>query len=197
MKRKEASIRLAREIPLFMESWMSAWDKATPLFYPGYDTRAKTTVLQMHAVLEAKERVDGVKRIEYRATDSQHLFVVEDTAIIRLKKLDDRHRSRNYPTATSNRIYRQQGLPGFPELPWLTIGAVINTDWTEVTGVYMTFPNSPYANNWVMDVTTGQAKEIDLHETNFDDELDESQPPIFKPRRDIQEGDTDIEATGA
>lgn len=111
-----------------------------------------------------------------------HLFVLPEVVAIRFKKLDQQFLSRNYPTPTAEGIYRQQGLPGLEEIAWLTVGIVPNADWTDYSGVFLTCPKSPSANNWVLDITSGTARDINEFEITFDDALEQPGQRRFRPR---------------
>jgi hypothetical protein len=153
-------------------------------------------MLNMHAVIAMRELFLGSARVRYECIETRHLFFVKDLAIIRVKQLDEKHRSRNYPTQASNNIYRQQGLPGLEDLPWLTVGLVPNQDWTNYAGIFMAHPRTPNANDWVLDLTTGSARNINEFEINFDDVLTEPTTRRFRPRRD-GEAEESIGGAGA
>jgi hypothetical protein len=112
-----------------------------------------------------------------------HLFVLPEVAAIRFEKLDQQFLSRNYPTATAEGIYRQEGLPGLEEIAWLTVGIVPNADWTDYAGVFMTCPKSSSANHWVLDITSGIARDINEFQITFDDALEKPAQRRFRPRR--------------
>ena len=125
-----------------------------------------------------------------RADDAP--FVLPEVVAIRFKKLDQQFLSRNYPTPTAEGIYRQQGLPGLEEIAWLTVGIVPNADWTDYSGVFLTCPKSPSANNWVLDITSGTARDINeskspltMHLNNQDNDASdqERRPPKKKVPR--------------
>jgi hypothetical protein len=169
-------------IPVFRQAWVEAWDEVRDLLHPEYDNRTRTSLLHMHAVMRAKALTYG-GTIGYRCVETRHLFLVGESAVLRLKKLDDQHIARNYPTETSEKIYRQEGLPGLEDRPWLTVGLVPNKDWTDYAGIYLTYPRHSGANNWVVNITA-QPQDIDKLQNNFDESLNESTRRRFRPKRD-------------
>jgi hypothetical protein len=181
----EAAEEFTAEVPIFCQAWQDGWLSASNSFDPLDDARCRTTILQMRAVSAARTLFDGNPEIEYMCAQNMHLLVVRDIAVFRFKKLDQQFLSRNYPTATAEGIYRQEGLPGMEDIPWLTVGIVPNTDWTDYSGVYMTCPRSSASNNWVLNISSGVAKDINELETNFDHELEQPERARFRPRKDL------------
>ena len=183
MTAREASETFREEFPVFGQACRNGWDEATRVFHPQDDNRCRTTLLQMRAVIAAQQLFYAGQRFRYQCVQTMHLFVLPEIAVIRFKKLDQQFLSRNYPTPTAEGLYRQEGLPGFEVVPWLTVGVVPNADWTDYSGVFMTCPRSPGANNWVLDITSGIARDINDFETTFDDALEEPAQRRFRPRR--------------
>jgi hypothetical protein len=153
-------------------------------------------VLHMEAVLAARRLIAAGSSLKYFCVGTRHLFHFPGRAMIRFKKLDTDHLARNFRTPTSDRIYRQEGLIGFEPVPWLHLGLIPNQDWTDFSGIYLTHPKGPSRNNWVLDVTSGIAKEIDPQQTNFDDAIERPTERRFRARRDESEGLSDVRDSG-
>jgi hypothetical protein len=170
-------------IPSLRESWKRAWSDITGEYNnPEHDNRCRSTLLQMQAVIHAKRLT--AEFLDYKYIDTRHLFVLPEVAVFRLKKLDQHHLSKNYPTDTSNKIYRQQGLPGLDDIPWLTVGLVPDEDWVEPVGTFITYPKYSGANNWVLDIS-GEPQDIEDLQTTFyqDIEATDAQSRRFRPKR--------------
>ena len=196
MTSTKAIERLAPVIPLMRESWKRAWGDITGEYNNAeHDNRCRTTILQMQAVIHAKRLT--AEYLDYKCVETRHLFILPGVAVLRLKKLDQEHLSRNYPTKTSERIYRQQGIPGLEDMPWLTVGLVPNEDWVDYAGIFITYPKWSGANNWVISIT-GEPQDIDQLQTTFYEEIETSnaQPRRFKPKRTDQERRTDADESG-
>jgi hypothetical protein len=196
MTSPEAIEQLRPVFPPLRESWQRAWADLTGKYNnPEHDNRCRSTILQMHAVIHAKRLT--AEFLDYTPIETRHLFVLPDVAVFRLKKLDQQHLSRNYPTETSNKIYRQQGLPGLDDLPWFTVGIVPNEDWVDYAGIFIAYPKWSGANNWVIDIT-GEPHDIDELQTTFheDFEATDGESRRFKPKRTDQQRRTDAGSAG-
>jgi len=183
-------------IPPLRESWKRAWaDITTDYNNPEHDNRCRSTILQMQAVIHAKRLT--AEFLDYRPIATRHLFVFPDVAVFRLKKLDQLHLSRNYPTRTSDAIYRQEGLPGLNDIPWLTGGLVPDEDWVEPVGTFITYPKYSGANNWVIDITA-EPHDIEELQTTFHEEMEtpDAESRRFRPKRTDQGKRADADDTG-
>lgn len=97
------------------------------------DSRAQAACTYCHMLAEAERRFSsraGVRMIEIRGLK---LWLCEEAnAVIRLKKMDEDGRGRNYPTQQAKDFDRGDDLPGLPMPPLrLTAGYLLDRTGTE------------------------------------------------------------------
>jgi len=175
------SMGAAREfgdvIPLFREAWKLAWADIIGRFNePGWDNRCRSQVIQMQAVIHARELLSGNPDVRHFMIDNRHVFSVRNCGLFRLKQLDENHCTSNYATSAARAFDGQSQLSGLEEYQRFTIGLMPNPDWTDYVGIYMTFPKALRQRpNWVLDIT---GTPIDVE--SLQDEFNES---VSKPER--------------
>lgn len=98
--------------------------------------RWKTTTMHEFMVQHARARLDGVQGVAL-VEGNRFLASVEDTLLLRFKKLDQTLRTSNYPTPTAQRFDAQLPLASLlsPRLPRVTVGYQPRRDWTELIAV--------------------------------------------------------------
>jgi hypothetical protein len=198
MTSKDAIKNLDAFFPLFRKAYQDAWrEVTTKRIEPEYDKRTCSALLHMHAVMCAKRLVSSNPNVIYECIQTRHLFLIKpELAIFRLKQLDEFHTSSNYPTDTSERIYRQQGIPGW-ELPWLTVGIIPNKDWTDFSGPFVTCPKNADHNNWVLSIANnGPAIDINNLQVDFDDAITVTKTKRFIPKRGANGKEADNAVSG-
>jgi hypothetical protein len=106
-----------------------------------HSVRAAATCTYDHMVAEAERRLTGLERIVFRDIRGLKVWIVDDKAVIRFKKMDEDGRSRNYPTKQAKDYDRQQQLPGLPFPPLnLVAGYLLDPTGTEVVRVQVSRP---------------------------------------------------------
>jgi hypothetical protein len=97
-----------------------------------HSPRATATCIYDHMVAEADRRFldrDGVRPIDVRGLK---LWIVGIFAAVRLKKMDEDGKSRNYPTKQAKAFDTGKELPGLPPAPIrLTAGYLLDPTGTE------------------------------------------------------------------
>jgi hypothetical protein len=106
------------------------------------DSRAQAACTYSHMLAEAYRRFDG--RSGVRALDIRNLKVwhfEQADVVIRLKKMDEDGRSRNYPTKQAKAFDGQMELPGLPSPPIrLTAGYLLDATGTELIRSQISLP---------------------------------------------------------
>lgn len=99
-----------------------------------HDVRAQAACTYCHMLADADRRFDGRPRVRPLDIRGLKLWLFEDSnAVIRLKKMDEDGRSRNYPTRQAKDFDGQKELPGLPMPPVrLTAGYLLDATGTFV-----------------------------------------------------------------
>ncbi len=106
------------------------------------DVRAQAACTYAHMVAEADRRFvgrPGVRTLDIRGLKLWHF---EDAdVVVRLKKMDEDGRSRNYPTKQAKTFDRQMELPGLPSPPLrLTAGYLLDATGTGLVRSQIAMP---------------------------------------------------------
>jgi len=79
-----------------------------------HDPRAQASCTYCHMVAEAERRFLDRQRIVLKDLRGLKVWLIEDKAVLRWKKMDEDGRSRNYPTKQAQDFDRGHTLPGLP-----------------------------------------------------------------------------------
>ena len=178
----QAAEEFSDVIPIFAQAWNMAWGDLMDRFNePGWDNSTRSHVIQMQAVSHARELFNGSPDVAYFTVNNRHVFQVRDNGLFKFKQLDQNHCSSNYPTPAAFEFENQGRLYGLEDCQRFTVGFIPNPDWTDYVGIYITFPKAlRQAPNWVLDITSGVAIDIESLQEEFDERI--SQPERrFKP----------------
>ncbi|MCC8957862.1 hypothetical protein H8B02_31860 [Bradyrhizobium sp. Pear77] len=115
------------------------------------DVRAQSACTYCHMHAEADRRLidrDGIKRLEVRG--GLKLWLLEEAnVVIRLKKMDEDGRTRNYPTKQARDYDAQRELPELPLPPVrLTAGYWLDATGQIINRVQIARPNGKLAPTW-------------------------------------------------
>lgn len=106
-----------------------------------HDARASAANIYCHMLADAERRLLGVRGIVPLDIRGLKVFLVEDKAVLRLKRMDEEGRSRRYPTKQAKDYDR--GVQ-FAELPppavRLTVGYLADPTGTSVERVQVAKP---------------------------------------------------------
>ena len=181
----EAQKKLGKEISILRESWKKAWqDIYGQFFHPEHDPRCRSVILQMQAVIHAKEPLIRDCGARYHLRHTQHIFEIPETAYIVMKQLRTNRNPIYNRTKHAAHFYSQTMLKGLQGHPRLICGFVPTVDWVEIAGIYLTFPNSEgLSNNWELDISAG-VEPIDVAQVRMDLEDGDTllKKPKFTPR---------------
>jgi hypothetical protein len=115
------------------------------------DGRAQAACTYCHMLAEADRRFigrDGIRLIDYRGSLKLWLFE-QANVVIRLKKMDEDGKSRNYPTKQARDYDAQRQLPGLPLPPVrLTAGYWLDATGQIINRVQIARPNGRLAPMW-------------------------------------------------
>jgi hypothetical protein len=116
--------------------------------------RSRASVIHDYMVAFARDFFKDDPGIRIFARRGLSLMNIDDSLLLRFKKLDAEKRSRNIPTQQTHLFRAQLELPGIPaELTHLEAGYVLNELQTALDGVYITCPNGNRL-EWFMDLTS-------------------------------------------
>ncbi|BBK35620.1 hypothetical protein STAQ_06980 [Allostella sp. ATCC 35155] len=79
-----------------------------------HDRRAAAACVYSHMLADAERRFAGRRGIAPKDIRGLKVWIIEDKAVIRFKKMDEDGRSRNYPTKQAQDFDRGRALPGLP-----------------------------------------------------------------------------------
>lgn len=86
-----ASEKLKSVLPLYRHAWELAFnDILTTYNNPGWNNGCRSHVLQMQAVVRAKEALFGASGVKHMVVDKRDLWEINKFCIIRLKQLDEK-----------------------------------------------------------------------------------------------------------
>lgn len=106
-----------------------------------HDARATASNIYCHMLAEAERRLLNVPGVLLKDIRGLKAFLVSDVAVIRLKRMDEDGRSRNYPTKQAKDFDRGQPLPGLPPpATRLTVGYLADATGTSVQRVQVAKP---------------------------------------------------------
>ncbi len=171
-------------MPVFTQAWTMAWSDILSRFNePGWDNSCRSHVLQMQAVIHARELFSGNKEVRYFTYNNRHVFAVRNNGLFKVKQLDENHCSSNAKTTAAVVFDSQAPLEGFAEFQRFTVGLLPKADWLDYIGIYLTFPNGFREKpNWVLDITSGKPVDIEALQNEFPEHI--SQPERrFKPKK--------------
>ena len=107
------------------------------------DVRAQAACTYSHMLAEGDRRFLGRPRVRTIDLRGLKLWHFEDAdVVIRLKKMDEDGRSRNYPTKQAKAFDRQLELPGLPSPPVrLTAGYLLDATGTQLVRAQIAMPS--------------------------------------------------------
>ncbi|WP_143748396.1 hypothetical protein [Mesorhizobium carmichaelinearum] len=107
-----------------------------------HDVRAQAACTYAHMVAEGDRRFIGRPRVRTMDLRGLKLWHFEDAdVVVRLKKMDEDGRTRNYPTKQAKDFDRQLELPGLPSPPIrLTAGYVLDATGTGLVRSQIAMP---------------------------------------------------------
>jgi hypothetical protein len=190
----EAAEEFSDVIPIFSRAWKMAWtDIVSKYNEPEWDNSCRSHVIQMQAVIHAREMFDGSADVAYLKIDNRHVFTVRDNGLFKLKQFDGNHASSNYMTVAARAFDSQVELMGFESYQRFAVGFIAKPDWTSYVGIYMTFPKALRKKpNWVLDITSGTAVDIEPVHEEFDEPISKPQRR-FKPKKQSEKRADDAE----
>jgi hypothetical protein len=182
------SIQAAKEfegvIPVFREAWRLAWVDILGKFNePGWDNSCRSQVLQMQAVIHAKELFHGNSDVNHFKVEVRNLFLIREAGLFGLKQFDENHCTKNYATDGAKLFDSQSELPGLGDYQRYTVGILAQEDWTDYVGIYMACPRAIRQRpNWVLDIT-GEPVDIESLQSEFNESISQPTERRFKPLR--------------
>ncbi len=120
---------------------LSTYRRYPAEFLLEHSSRAAATCTYDHMVAEAERLLTGRERVVFKDIRGLKVWIVDDKAVVRFKKMDEDGRSRNYPTKQAKEYDKQQQLPGLPSPPLnLVAGYFPDPTGTEVVRVQVSRP---------------------------------------------------------
>jgi hypothetical protein len=116
--------------------------------------RSRASVIHDYMVAFARDFFKDDPGIRIFTKRGLSLINIDDSLLLRFKKLDAEKRSRNIPTQQTYLFRAQLELPGIPaELTHIEAGYVLNELQTMLDGIYITCPNGKRL-EWFIDLTS-------------------------------------------
>lgn len=107
-----------------------------------HDQTTKANIINNHMVQRATKAFIDDKKIKILPGRRQILFIFEQKISLRLKKLDGGLMPQNISTKQVKKLNGQVEISGIEAAHHLVAGYTLNTDLTEIDGVYMVCPNN-------------------------------------------------------
>ena len=112
-----------------------------PEVLPELDSRAQAACIYAHMVAEADRRFLNKSAIVSKEINGLKVWLIDDKAVLRLKKMDEDGQSRNYPTKQAMDYDKGLDLPGLPpEAARVSAGYLLNPTQTEIVRVQIARP---------------------------------------------------------
>lgn len=106
-----------------------------------HDARAAANCVYAHMLADAERRLSVRTGVVFKDVRGLKLWLVDDAAVVRFKKMDEDGRSRNYPTKQAKDYDRGTTLPGLPPpAVRLSVGYLADPTATEVLRVQVARP---------------------------------------------------------
>lgn len=108
-----------------------------------HDARAAAACTYCHMLADAERRFADKAGVILRDVRGQKVWIIGEAAVVRLKKMDEDGRVRNYPTVQARAFDRGDVLPGLPpEATRLSVGYLLDPTATEIRRVQIAKPLS-------------------------------------------------------
>ena len=119
--------------------WKQGGQAAPELFGP-LSARTRSCFVYDHICHEVIRRFTGIEKVRWSVDKGFLVLIIEDTVVVRFKKLDRRGRVRYIPTHQSTMYFLQEELPGFPsQVLRLNAGYQLNELQTEIANMFITY----------------------------------------------------------
>lgn len=157
--------------PVLQASIQHGWSQYHQVYtHPDHEARTRANLIHDHAVGYAKQNLAPMAGIRYLRVQERNLFQIRDTVILSFKKLDQQLLGSNYPTSFALEFAKQEHLPGIPDsLPRLNVGYVPDVTFTQLYGIFVTYPKSTGELNWSFQITDSEA--IEAAQFTFEEQL--------------------------
>lgn len=133
-------------LPKLADCFKSAWQKwdrlaevAPDLRYP-LSARTRAGFIYDHICNEVRHQFEGVPGVTLVDSVGFLILTIENSLILRFKKLNKRDQSSNISTAQQERYIQQEPLPGLPEGTRLTAGYILDKIQAQIDDIRVTFP---------------------------------------------------------
>jgi hypothetical protein len=145
MTKEEAFERLRPYFPLLRRPIEEAWECYRGKDYSAkakavHDSRARANVIYAHTLERALIVFSDVQNARFLESFNLHVLLLEETFLLRYKKLRIDHRSSNVPTKQTDRYRSQVAIPGFPAALHLDIGYIPNATGTGFDSIEVVCP---------------------------------------------------------
>jgi hypothetical protein len=148
---------------------LATYRRTPPDLVVDHNASAAAHNVWCHMNAEAERRFTGRRGIVPKDIRGMKVWLFEDKAVLRLKKLDEDGRSRNYPTPQQRKFDRGATLPGLPpEAVRISAGYVLNKAATEIDWVMISRPNGRVMPHWCVAVNApGTAVRYEVRYRSF------------------------------
>jgi hypothetical protein len=136
-----------------MHAALATYLQTPPELLIDHDTSTAAHVMWCHMQAEAERRFLKFPRIVLKTIRGMKVWIIEDFAVMRLKKLDEEGRSSNYRTAQQDEFDRGDELPGLPPAASRVVaGYVLDKVGRNIDWVLIARPSSGALPRWCVAV---------------------------------------------
>lgn len=162
---------LAPYVPCLYNSVQHGWNTYQNKFLdPAIEPRTRAGIIHDFATEYAKNELCNQAAVVPLRINDRSIFKIQDQALICFKKLDEQLLTSNYPTSFATQFNSQQHLRGIPDtLPRLFVGYVAKEDFTELIGIFVTFPRSSESLNWSFEISSSEC--LETEQFSFEEKL--------------------------
>jgi hypothetical protein len=158
VSRDDAITILDEFLPIFRGCLDQAWEYVEQVFNDDPSRRVafcpatRAGMLYDRLAQLVKQSLDGHPRVEVAHRGRMLRLIIDDTVMVRFKKLDENLRAKNVRTSSQFSDYFQLRLPGTeePELTKLVFGYRLNATESDIEGRFVTCPKNWDENYWVL-----------------------------------------------
>lgn len=162
---------LAPYVPCLYKAVQHGWDTYQNRFLdPAIEPRTRAGLIHDFAAEYAKNELCKHPTVVPLRINDRSIIKIQDQVLISFKKFDEQLLTSNYLTSSAKQFNAQQHLRGIPDtLPRFFVGYVAKEDFTELIGIFITFPKDSESLNWSFEISASQC--IEAQQYSFEEQL--------------------------
>lgn len=155
MDKKEALTEISPYLPQIHSAIKNGWMEYQTQYKEVFHLHASWTrpaIIRDHIVYHIRKHFDGHEHVKLIQMKNGLFLIKIKNFLLRFKKLDTNYCSSNIPTDQSLSFVEQKCLPGIKESINFNVGYIPNKHWTEINGIYLTYPKGEKDIHWALDL---------------------------------------------